>query len=431
MTFRPMMIAAGLLAAAMPGAVQAEGLREAVRADLPALLSLYRDLHRHPELSHQEVRTSALLAKRMRTLGFVVTTGVGGTGIVAVMKNGSGPVLMIRTDMDGLPVTEATGLPYASVENGVMHACGHDIHMSSWIGTAQQMAARKAEWSGTLMMIAQPAEEVGGGAKAMLDDGLFTRFPKPDAAIALHDAADLPAGTIGWSPGYTFANVDSVDILVKGVGGHGAYPHNTKDPVVLAARIVGALQTIISREIDPQEPAVITVGKINGGTKRNIIPDEVTLELTVRSYSDAARKKLLDAIARVAKGEAVSAGMPDDRMPVITHGETFTPAALNTEPMTGHIIALFQDRFGERAVRKTPTMGGEDFGRYRTGDGKEIQSLIFWLGAVPQDKWDAAKGDVSALPSLHSPLWAPAPEQTIATGVEAMTSAALEMLKKP
>lgn len=447
-----MMMLAALLLVSMSGRATADELSDAVSTDLPSLLDLYRDLHRHPELSNRETRTAALLAKEMRDLGFAVTTGVGGTGLVAVMENGPGPVLMLRTDMDGLPVTEATGLPYASVVPGVMHACGHDIHMTSWIGAARRLAAMKDRWSGTLMMIAQPAEEVGGGAKAMIEDGLFTRFPKPVAAIALHDAADMPAGTIGYAPGYTFANVDSVDIVVKGVGGHGAYPQNSRDPVVLAARIVTALQTLVSREVDPQDAAVVTVGHIFGGTKRNVIPDEVTLELTVRSYSAETRQKLLESIARVAKGEAIAAGMPEDRMPVIRQGETFTPAAFNTEPLTGRVMALFERRFGaDRVRRKTPTMGGEDFGRYRTGakvvsrpvaspvgaeiteskaDPGEIQSLIFWLGAVPEAEWDAAKGDTTRLPSLHSAHWTPAPEPTIATGVEALTSAALDLLGK-
>ncbi|TNE37842.1 MAG: amidohydrolase [Sphingomonadales bacterium] len=423
---------AALLLSLMSSPAAADEIGDRVRADMPSLLDLYRDLHRHPELSNKEMRTSALLAKEMRQLGFTVTTGVGGTGLVAMMENGPGPVVLLRTDMDGLPVTEATGLPYASMEPGVMHACGHDIHMTSWIGTARRLAAMKGQWSGTLMMIAQPAEEVGRGAKAMIEDGLFTRFPKPAAAIALHDAADLPAGTIGYAPGYTFANVDSVDIVVKGIGGHGAYPQNTKDPVVLAARIVTALQTITAREIDPQDAAVVTVGHIFGGTKRNVIPDEVTLELTVRSYAAETRQKVLDAIARIARGEAIAAGMPEDRMPIVRQGETYTPAAFNTEPLTGRIIALFEQRFGDRVQRKTPTMGGEDFGRYRTGAGSpDIPSLIFWLGAVPQAQWDAAGGDVTKLPSLHSAHWAPDPEPTIAAGVEALTAAALDLLKNP
>lgn len=423
---------AALLLGFPGGRATADELRPSIQADMPVLLDLYRHLHRHPELSNREVKTAALLATRMRDLGFTVTEGVGGTGVVALLENGPGPVIMLRADMDGLPVTEATGLPYASAEEGVMHACGHDIHMTSWIGAARRLAAIKDQWSGTLMMIAQPAEEVGGGARAMIEDGLFTHFPQPMAAIALHDAADMPAGIIGYAPGYTFANVDSVDIVVKGVGGHGAYPQNTKDPVVLAARIVTALQTIVSREVAPQDAAVVTVGHIFGGTKRNVIPDEVTLELTVRSYSEEMRRKLLDSIARIAKGEAIAAGMPEDRMPVVTAAETYTPAAFNTEPLTGRIVTLFEQRFGQdRVWQKPPTMGGEDFGRYRTGGPEEIQSLIFWLGAVPQAKWDAAHGDATALPSLHSPYWAPDPEPTISMGVEALTAAALELLKKP
>lgn len=405
-------------------------LSSGVNADLPALLYLYHDLHRHPELSGRETRTAALLAEQMGALGFSVTTGVGGTGVVAVMVNGPGPVIMLRTDMDALPVAEATGVPYASVEPGVMHACGHDIHMASWIGAGRRLSAMKDAWSGTLVMIAQPAEETGSGAKAMLADGLFTRFPRPEAAIAFHDAADMLAGTIGYSPGNTFANVDSVDIVVRGVGGHGAYPHNTRDPVVLAAKIVLALQTIVSREVDPQDAAVITVGKLSGGTKRNVIPNEVKLDLTVRSYSQPTREKLLAAIERVARGEAIASGMPEDRMPVVTQAEGPVPATVNTEPLTARVIAAFEQRFGDRVQRRPPTMAAEDFGRFRTGDEAGIQSLLFWVGGVPQDKWDAAGGDSAKLPSLHSPFWAPDPEPTILTATEAMTTAALELLKK-
>lgn len=418
--------------AAPPVSPASDAVDGAVRTDMPELLALYRDLHQHPELSSKEIRTSALLAQDMRKLGYDVTTGVGGTGLVAVMKNGPGPVLMLRTDMDGLPVQEATGVPYASQEKGVMHACGHDIHMTSWIGTARRMAALKGQWSGTLMMIAQPAEETGAGAKGMIDAGLFTRFPRPDAVIALHDAADLPAGTIGYTPGYTFANVDSVDIVVRGVGGHGAYPQNTRDPVVLAARIVTSLQTIVARELDPQDAAVVTVGHIFGGTKRNVIPDEVTLELSVRSYGPKMREQVLAAIARIAKGEAIAAGMPEDRMPIVRQNETYTPAAFNTQPLTDRIVARFRQRFGaDHVVQVKPTMAGEDFGRYRTAAGEpDIPSLLFWLGGVPQGQWTQAKGNVSALPSLHSALWAPDPEPTIRTGVEALTTAALDVLAR-
>jgi amidohydrolase len=417
----------------------ADPLTTAVEADLPTLLTLYHDLHRQPELSRQETKTAARLVREIKGLGFKVTQGVGGTGIVAVMDNGPGPVLLLRTDMDALPVTETTGLPYASkasattaegVDTGVMHACGHDIHMTSWVGAARRLSALKGQWSGTLIMIAQPAEEIGFGARAMLDDGLYKRFPKPSAAIAFHDAP-LPAGVIGWTPGYTFANVDSVTMLVRGVGGHGAYPQATKDPIVLAARIVMALQTIVSREIDPQDAAVVTVGSIHGGTKHNIIPNEVRLQLTVRSFSPETRAHLLASIERIAKGEAIAAGMPDDKLPIVTVEDQFTPATFNSEPLTGRLIARFRERFGADRVRQVPaTMAGEDFSRYRLADPGGVQSLLFWVGAIPQAKWDAAKGDLGELPTLHSPLWAPDPVPTISTAVEAMTTAALDVLAK-
>lgn len=417
----------------------AASVKDVVAADLPSLIGLYRELHASPELSGQEVKTAARLAREIKGLGFKVTTGVGGTGVVAVLENGPGPVLMLRTDMDALPVTEETGLPFAStvraktaegVDTGVMHACGHDIHMASWIGTARRLAALKAQWSGTLVMIAQPAEEIGAGASAMLDAGLYTRFPKPSTVIAFHDGP-LPAGVIGYTPGYTFANVDSVDIVVKGVGGHGAYPQNTKDPIVLAARIVMALQTIVAREIDPLESAVVTVGSIHGGTKRNIIPDEVRLQLTVRSFAPETRAQLLASIARIAKGEALAAGVSSDRLPVVEVKDERTPATFNSEPLTGRIAARFSEHFGAGRVRQVPpTMGGEDFSQYRLANPDGVQSLLFWVGAIPQSKWDEARGDTKALPGLHSPFWAPDAEPTISTAVEAMTIAALDVLAK-
>jgi hippurate hydrolase len=427
-------------ALAFTAPAHADALRDAVSKDMPSLLAVYRDLHASPELSMQEVKTAAKLAAEARRLGFEVTTGVGKTGVVAVMKNGPGPVLLLRADMDGLPVVEQTGLPYASKvrgtsraggETGIMHACGHDTHMTAWIGSARRLAATKDAWSGTLVMIAQPGEETGEGAKAMLEDGLYTRFPKPTHALAFHDAAALPAGTIGYSNGYALANVDSVDIQVKGVGGHGAYPHTTKDPIVLAARIVGSLQTLVSRENNPQSPAVVTVGSFHSGAKHNIISDEATMLLTVRSYSDETRRLLLDGIKRVVRGEAIAAGMPDDRMPVVTVREAEgTPATFNTDTITTSTAALFTERFGADRVKPTPAvMGGEDFSRFYLAD-KSIQSLIFWVGGVSQAQWDKAGGDASKLPSLHSPYWAPDPEPTIATATEAMTAAAMGVLRK-
>jgi len=429
-----------LAAMTLPTASLAATLSDAVRADMPSLMALYRDLHAHPELSMQEERTSARLAPELKKLGFAVTEKVGKTGVVAVMTNGPGPVLMLRADMDGLPVVEQTGLPFASkvravarsgVETGVMHACGHDTHMSAFIGTARRLAAMKDQWSGTLVMILQPGEETGEGAKAMLDDGLYTRFPKPSHVLAFHDAAALPAGVIGVTPGYALANVDSVDISVKGVGGHGAYPHTTRDPIVLAARIVTTLQTLVSRENDPANPAVVTVGSFQAGAKHNIISDEARLQLTVRSYTPEVRKLLLDGIKRIARGEAIAAGMPEDRMPVVTIREAeYTPATFNTEKLSNRALELFTRNFGSERVLKIPAvMGGEDFSRFWLAD-KSIESLIFWVGGTPLDKWQAAGGNAQRLPSLHSPFWAPQADTVIATATEALTLAALDVLKK-
>ena len=436
MRLRQFLLAA-LVVTASPA--RADPLHDRVTAELPSLLTLYTDLHQHPELSWQETRSAAKLAEAARAAGFEVTTGVGGNGVVAVMKNGPGPVVLLRADMDALPVVEQTGLPFASTvrgttktgqDTGVMHACGHDTHMASWVGTARIMAASKDRWSGTLVMIGQPAEETGEGAKAMLDDGLFTRFPKPQFALAFHDAAVLPAGVIGLTSGYALANVDSIDLLVKGVGGHGAYPHMTRDPIVLAARIVGTLQTLVSREIDPQEPAVVTVGAFHAGTKYNVIPDEAQLQITVRSYKPEVRKILIDGIARIARGEAIAAGVPEDRMPVMSVTKQSTPAAYNTPPLAARMMERFTARFGRDLVTETPAvMGGEDFGRYRLAD-PSIESLIFWVGGVPRDKWDAVKGDITKLPSLHSPFWAPDARTVIATATEAMSFAATELLAK-
>lgn len=428
------------IGAALPVPAHADALHDAVAKDMPSLMALYRDLHANPELSLQEVATSAKLAAEAKRLGFEVTKGVGKTGVVAVMRNGPGPVLLIRADMDGLPVVEQTGLPYASkkratspagVESGVMHACGHDTHMSVWVGTARRLAATKDQWAGTLVMILQPAEETGQGARAMLEDGLYTRFPRPQYAIAFHDAAALPAGIIGYSPGFALANVDSVDLLVRGVGGHGAYPHTTKDPIVLASRIVMALQTLVSREANPLEPAVVTVGSFHAGAKHNIISDEAMLLLTVRSYTEDTRRLLLDGIGRIARGEAIASGIPEERMPIVTRRDKeYTPATFNTEKLTTETAARLTARFGQERVQKTaPTMGGEDFSRYYLAD-KSIESMIFWVGGTPRAAWDKAGGDPAKLPSLHSPFWAPEAETVISTGTEAMVTAAMGVLGK-
>jgi amidohydrolase len=435
---RRLILAALPLLFATPAA--ADPLRDAVAKDMPALMPLYRDLHANPELSMKEVNTSAKLAVEARKLGFKVTEKVGVTGVVAVMENGPGPVLLIRADMDGLPVPEQTGLAFASkakgvsatgVETSVMHACGHDTHMTAWVATAKRLVAMKDQWSGTLVMILQPGEETSEGARSMIADGLLTKFPKPQFALAFHDSASLPAGTIGYTSGPAAAAVDSVDLLVKGLGGHGAVPQATKDPIVIAARIVGTLQTLVSRELDPQDAAVVTVGSFQAGAKHNIIPDEAKLLLTVRTYNEKARELMLGGIARIAKGEAIAAGVPENKMPVMSvQRELSTPALINTPEFTARMASFFATRFGkDRVTAVPPPMVGEDFGRYRDTD-PSIQSLLFWVGGVPKAKWDAAGGDPTKLPSLHSPFWAPEAETVISTAAEAMTAAALDILKK-
>ena len=431
------LLSAAALAVATPA--PAATLAEAVRADMPQLMTLYRDFHANPELSRRETRSAAILAAEARKLGYQVTEKVGGTGVVAVMNNGVGPTILIRADMDALPVEEKTGLPFASrvrtktdggLDTAVMHACGHDTHMAAWVGVARRMAALKDRWSGTLVLIGQPAEEVGAGARDMLADGLYTRFPKPNVALAFHDSASLPAGAIGVTPGYALANIDAVDIVVKGVGSHGATPNLGKDPVVLASRIVLALQTLVSREIDPRSPAVVTVGSFHAGTKRNIISDEAKLELTVRNYDPETRLLLLDGIKRIARGEAIAAGMPDDKMPVVTVREDERGnATYNDEGLANHALALFKAKFGDRASQQRPVMVSEDFGALAPKDSG-IKGLIFWVGGVPKAKWDAAGGNPARLVSLHSPFWAPDAEAVIATATEAMTELALDALKK-
>jgi hippurate hydrolase len=430
-----------LLAASITAApVSAATLDEAIRADLPLLMNVYRDMHANPELSMQEVRTPAKMATEMRKLGFEVTEHVGKSGLIAVLRNGPGPVLMLRADMDALPVKEQTGLAFASKAIGklpdgsptpVMHACGHDTHIAAWLGTARRLAALKDQWSGTLVMNLQSGEETGEGARAMLGDGLYTRFPKPNYVLAFHDSAILPAGVIGLTPGYTTASVDNVDITVRGVGGHGASPQSTKDPIVLASRIVVALQTLVSREKNPLDPAVLTVGSFQGGNKHNVIPDEAKLQLTVRTYKPEVRKLLLDGIARVARGEAISAGVPDDRMPLVTIREDqHTPATLNSEKFANRTLELFSRHFGaDRTTVLQPFMVGEDVGRYWLND-PSVEGTLFWIGGVPKAKWDAAGGDTTKLPSLHSPFWAPDAETVITTATEAMTVAAVDVLKK-
>jgi hippurate hydrolase len=401
----------------------------------PEMEKLYVDLHQSPELSLHEEKTAAKLADRLRALGFEVTTGVGKTGLVGVLKNGKGPTVLVRTDLDGLPVEERTGLPYASKATttddsgatvSVMHACGHDIHMTSWIGAATLLSRSKDRWRGTLVFVGQPAEEKGGGARLMLADGLYTRFPKPDFALAIHDDASMLAGQVGVVSGYALANVDSVDVTIFGKGGHGAYPHTTVDPIVIAARTVVALQTIVGRENNPLDPAVVTVGSIHGGTKHNIIPDEVKLQLTVRSYRDDVRKRLLAAIERIAGAEAAAAGAPKPPEVKVSEG---TPATFNDPAVTKRVAdAVARGLGASRVEDHPPVMGGEDFSEYgRAG----VPAVQFEVGAVEKGKYEASQKNGTPLPSLHSSEFAPDPGPTIKAGISTMTLGALELLEKP
>ncbi len=437
----PTALLAAILAGPLPAADG--GLREKVAdqiaTEYPSLEKLYHTLHAHPELSLLEEKTAARMAAELRAAGFTVTEKIGGHGVVGVLKNGEGPTLLIRTDLDGLPVEEETGLPYASKarmkdltgrEVATMHACGHDIHMTCFVGAARGLSALRAHWAGTLVFVGQPAEEMGVGARAMLTAGLYRQFPRPDFAIALHDSATLPAGSVGLIDGFAMANVDSVDVLVRGVGGHGAYPDKTRDPVVLAARIVMALQTIVSRETRPVEPAVVTVGSIHGGTKHNIIPDEVKLQLTLRSYSDEVRARSLAAVRRICRGEAIAAGMPEERMPIITLLDEGTPALHNQPALTRRVRAELTAWLGAGQVHAIEAeMGGEDFSRYgRTTEN--VPLCLVRIGVVAPDKMAESVEKGTALPSLHSSKFAPVPEPTIKTGITALTATALDLLRK-
>jgi amidohydrolase len=417
--------------------------------ELPSLLAIYKDVHLHPELSTQEKRTSELVARELKAAGCEVTDHIGkyddlgltGYGVVGLMKNGDGPVVLVRTDMDALPVEEETGLPYASKvmaknnageEVHVMHACGHDVHIATFIGVAREMAKLKDQWHGTIVFVGQPAEEAVGGAKAMLKDGLYTRFPKPNYALGFHDNAQMEIGHIGVTSGYTYANVDSVDVTVPGVGGHGAYPHKTKDPVVLSAEIINMWQTIVSRENNPLDPIVITVGSIHGGTKHNIIPNEVKMQLTVRTYKDDVRERVLGAIAQIAKGCAIAGGWPDDKMPSVhVREDEFVPATYNNPELTKRLVAVWKTSLGEQNVGIIDaTMGGEDFSEFSLPD-HSIPAVDFHVGAVAPEKIAASeKPGAPALPSLHSSKFAPVPEPTIRTALVAMTCAVLDLMKK-
>jgi amidohydrolase len=423
-------------------------LQSLADAELPSLVGIYKDIHSHPELSGYEERTAALVAKELRAAGCQVTEHVGkyensrhkAYGVVGVMKNGDGPTVLVRTDTDALPVEEETGLPYASKvvaknDEGkdvhVMHACGHDTHIAAFIGTARALGKLKDHWHGTIVFVAQPAEELATGARALLKDGLYDRFGKPDFALGFHDKADVQTGHIGVTEGYTTANVDSVDVTVRGLGGHGGYPQTTKDPIVLAAEMINAWQTIASRENNPLDPIVVTVGSIHGGTKHNIIPDEVKMQLTVRTYKREVRDKVLAAIERIAKNIAAAAGVPPDRAPIITvDKDPIAPATYNNPELTKRLTAVWKKSLGDENVEiLDPKMGGEDFSEYSLPD-HSVPVVNFDVGAVDRGKMAEYKQAGKELPSLHSSKFAPVPEPTIRTAVIALITAVLDLMKK-
>ena len=402
--------------------------------------SLYIHLHENPELSLYEFETAARMAEEFAAAGYEVTTEVGGTGVVGVLRNGDGPTVMIRGDMDALPVEELTGVSYASKattvdEQGrtvaIMHACGHDIHMTNLIGVARKLSSMRDSWSGTVVLVAQPAEERGLGAQAMIEDGLFTRFPRPDYNLGLHVTANLPAGKAGYKPEYAMANVDSVDIIVHGTGGHGAAPHLTHDPIVLSAYIVTQLQTLVARNLNPIEQGVVTVGSIHGGTKHNIISDRVDMQLTVRSYTDENRALLLDGIARIARAQGKAMGLPDDRLPEVIVKNEYTPALYNDPDLSDRLADVLRAELGEGNVELSkPVMGGEDFAMFGRTEPR-IPGFYFWLGGADPEAYGAAKAAGRNLPATHSPYFLPSYELTLRTGVRAMTASALELLSRP
>jgi amidohydrolase len=414
--------------------------------DIPNLVEIYKDIHAHPELSHQESRTSALLATELRKAGYTVTEHVGkypdgsqAYGVVAILENGPGPRLLIRADLDALPIVEETGLSYAShvraknpagQDVGVMHACGHDIHITTMIGTARALAAQKSQWHGTVMLIGQPSEETIDGAKAMLADRLYERFGTPDMAIALHDTNEHPAGTVGITSGPAHSGSTSIDVTMRGVGGHGSRPDRGKDPIVMAAEFIVQLQTIVSRQEDPRDPAVVTVGDIHAGVKRNIIPDEAKMELTLRTFSEKSRETALDGIRRAAKGVAISAGVPDTLAPIVTVlDDEAVPVMYNDPQLTARVKSSLVGVFGAQQVSDDlPGMASEDFGLFGL-DGHKIPTVMFMIGAMDPAKYAAAKAEGKELPGPHNSHFEPLPEPTLRTGVQAMTSTAIALLQ--
>lgn len=430
----------------VPSANAQQSLDDLLQRVLPGLVDTYKMLHAAPELSHYEAKTSAFVSRELRSMGYDVTDRVGkydqpqwtAYGVVGVLRNGSGPTVLVRTELDALPIEEKTGLPYASKvkakndsgeEVSVMHACGHDVHITSLLGTAKMLVQLKDQWRGTLVLVAQPAEEAVNGAKAMLDDGLYTRFPRPDCALALHDWGNLEAGKVGWSTEYTMASATSVEVTIRGLGGHGSAPETAKDPIVAAAQFILALQTIVSRENSPLDPAVVTVGSVHGGSRPNIIPDEVRMQLTVRAYKEEVRQKVLASIERIAKNIAQAAGIPEELAPTVKVVEA-TPATYNDPALTRRVAAAIEKALGaDNVVKLPPVMGSEDFCCYGL-EGRQIPICMFRLGAIDPAKIAQSRQTGAVLPSLHSSLFAPLPEPTLRTGVKAMTSAVLELMKK-
>jgi amidohydrolase len=418
---------------AMPVRAQLPEAPEEVEAVYSDARAFYVDIHQHPELSAHEAQTAAKLATSLHKLGYEVTEHVGGTGVVAILKNGPGPTIMLRTELDALPVEEKTGLPYASKvrtkddsgrEVPVMHACGHDLHMASLWGTAAIMAHAKESWHGTVVLVGQPAEETIGGAKGMLDDGFLTRFPKPDAGVALHVSNELPAGQVGSISGYRSSNADSLRITIFGKGGHGASPHSTTDPIVIAARTVLSLQTIVSREVKPGEVAVVTVGYIQAGTKNNIIPDTAELGLTVRTYKPEIRKQVLAAIARITKAEAEAAGAP--REPQIDHLES-TGAVYNDPALAKRLTAVLQSALGkDRVATVEPALASEDYSYFVSAG---IPSFFYTLGGADPQKYAEAKSTGQSLPSNHSPFFAPDIDPALHTAITSEVAVLRDLLK--
>jgi amidohydrolase len=421
-------------------------LDQRIDSNIDDWVGTYKHFHQNPELSTQEKETSALIASSLRKMGYDVTDhfgqyeepGLTSYGVVAVLKNGPGPTVYVRTELDALPVTENTPLSYASKvtvkrasgQVGVMHACGHDLHMTVFLGTAKMLAESKSQWSGTVVMIGQPAEETVGGAAAMLRAGLFSKFPKPDYVLALHDNPWLPAGVVAWREGAILAGADSVDITVRGYGGHGAAPNSAKDPIVIASELVVFLQTIVSREMDPLQPTVVTVGSFHSGTKHNIIPDNAHLQLTVRTMTPEQREKVLAAIKRATNGIAEAAGVPADRAPIIEVAKDAVPATINDPVLTRRVAVALETALGtENVLEGNPIMASEDFSLFALADPKPA-IMMFWLGAVDPARIKESEEKGTRLPSLHSSEFYPLPEPAIRTGVKAMTGAVEALLKK-